>query len=194
MDLRGKDYLPVAARLQWFRDQYPNGIITTEHIEITDQRAVFRAMITRVGEGGEVLGSSSGYGSETPGDFRDYIEKSETKAIGRALGTLGYGTQFTYEFDEGERIVDTPQRPPAPPPSRNNGQPSGPASPGLAATDRQRGLIQALARDLKIDDEALDGRCIERFGVPLSDISRQDASAIIDSLKEAQTKREAVPA
>ena len=47
--------------------------------------------------------------SETMSDFRDYFEKAETKAIGRALAMLGYGTQFAPELDEAERVVDTPQ-------------------------------------------------------------------------------------
>jgi hypothetical protein len=34
--------------------------------------------------------------------------KAETKAVGRALAMLGYGTQFAPEMDEGERIVDSP--------------------------------------------------------------------------------------
>ena len=46
---------------------------------------------------------------ETARGFPDYVEKAETGAIGRALGVLGYGTQFAPEFDEGtERIVDSP--------------------------------------------------------------------------------------
>jgi hypothetical protein len=51
----------------------------------------------------------AGHGSESKRDFGDFIEKAETKAVGRALAMLGYGTQFTAaEFDEGERIVDSP--------------------------------------------------------------------------------------
>ena len=51
---------------------------------------------------------SSGYGSESVKDFGDYLEKAETKAVGRALAMLGYGTQFAPELDEGDRIVDSP--------------------------------------------------------------------------------------
>jgi hypothetical protein len=46
--------------------------------------------------------------------FGDYLEKAETGAYGRALGALGYGTQFAPEFDEvvdgveNPRIVDAP--------------------------------------------------------------------------------------
>jgi hypothetical protein len=103
----GSDYLGVQWRLVWFRDKYPHGRITAEHVTLTDQLAIFRAEVTAV-EDGEILGSATGYGSETKGDFKDFIEKAETKAIGRALAALGFGTQFAPDLAEGDRIVDTP--------------------------------------------------------------------------------------
>jgi hypothetical protein len=51
--------------------------------------AIFKATVS-VPSGGK----ATGYGSETAGDFPDFIEKAETKAIGRALNALGYGAQF----------------------------------------------------------------------------------------------------
>ena len=56
-------------------------------------------------------GSATGWGSESSGDFRDYLEKAETKAIGRALAALGFGTQFCPDFEFGAaagRVVDSP--------------------------------------------------------------------------------------
>jgi len=99
------DYLQVKWRLVWFRDERSHGKITTDmvHLDIEKQVAVFKATVED-SEGGV----SDGYGSESAKDFRDYIEKAETKAIGRALAGLGYGTQFAPELDEGERIVDSP--------------------------------------------------------------------------------------
>ena len=99
----GRDYIEVKLRLVWLRTDYPDASIETEHIELTNTRAVFKASVT-LSSGA----SASGYGSETPGDFGDYIEKAETKAIGRALGALGFGTQFTYDFDEGSHHDGTP--------------------------------------------------------------------------------------
>lgn len=103
MKLQGKDYLTVQWRLVWFRDMTKNGTIATELISRTDTEAVFKATVTD-----DNGASATAYGSETQKDFRDYTEKAETKAVGRALGYLGYGTQFAPEFDEGERIVDSP--------------------------------------------------------------------------------------
>ena len=103
MDLKGKQYLQVMWRLVWFREEHPLWNIDTKLEQLTDTHAVFSAKIS------DETGAqkASGYGSECDKDFRDYIEKAETKAIGRALAMLGYGTQFAPELDEGERIVDS---------------------------------------------------------------------------------------
>ncbi|MFL5624430.1 MAG: hypothetical protein ACJ788_02420, partial [Ktedonobacteraceae bacterium] len=124
-----QDYLPVAWRLVWFREQCPNGTIDTEEITVDLDRemtieayvwnqekrrsekvlktapgyARFRAVITD-GKGGRATAT----GSECAADFSEYIEKAETKAVGRALAMLGYGTQFAPELNEEHRIVDSP--------------------------------------------------------------------------------------
>ena len=104
MDLKGKKYLQVMWRLVWFREEKPLWSIDTKLEQLTDNHAVFSAKI--YDETGAQ--KSAGYGSESVKDFRDYIEKAETKAVGRALAMLGYGTQFSPEMDEGERLVDSP--------------------------------------------------------------------------------------
>ena len=124
IELKGKDYLQVMWRLVWFREDKPLWGINTEVVKLDDKQAVFKAYIND--ESGNL--KSAGTGSETISDFKDYIEKAETKAVGRALAMLGYGTQFAPELDEGERIVDSPvanqkpkkepqpaPKPPAPP-------------------------------------------------------------------------------
>ena len=105
MSLKGKDYLQVMWRLVWFREEHPDYGINAEALELTDDHAIFKVTITDQA-GNQV---SSGHGSESKRDFGDFIEKAETKAVGRALAMLGYGTQFAAdEFDEGDRIVDSP--------------------------------------------------------------------------------------
>lgn len=105
MKLKGKDYLQVMWRLVWFREEKPLWSIDTAIQEADADHAVFKAVICD--ENGAV--KSTGHGSESKRDFGDYLEKAETKAVGRALAMLGYGTQFTAaELDEGERIVDSP--------------------------------------------------------------------------------------
>lgn len=112
MDLKGKKYLQVMWRLVWFREEKPLWSIDTKLEQLTDNHAVFSAKI--YDENG--VQKSAGYGSEGVKDFRDFIEKAETKAVGRALAMLGYGTQFAPELDEEERIVDSPVPPKKTPP------------------------------------------------------------------------------
>jgi hypothetical protein len=124
-----QDYLPVQWRIAWFRSVCPQGTIDTEEVFVDLDREVeaeafvwnaekrrsekvikqakgyarFRAVVTD-GKGGRATAT----GSEAAVDFPDYIEKAETKSVGRALAALGYGTQFAPEFGEGHRIVDAP--------------------------------------------------------------------------------------
>ena len=105
MQLKGKDYLQVMWRLVWFREDHPDWNIEPMPLEFDAEHAVFKATI--YDENGKAR--VTGHGSESKRDFGDYLEKAETKAVGRALAMLGYGTQFTAtELDEGERIVDSP--------------------------------------------------------------------------------------
>lgn len=105
MPFKGKEYLQVMWRLVWFREEHPDWGIDTVMVEHDEEHAVFTAKITD--ETGRLV--CSGHGSESKRDFGDFTEKAETKAVGRALAMLGYGTQFAAdELDEGDRIVDSP--------------------------------------------------------------------------------------
>lgn len=113
INLKGKEYLPVAARIAWFREQCPavsGWAIRTEPVDGSraEKFATFRATI--VDPEGRVVATATK--TEDAVGFADYAEKAETGAIGRALALCGFGTLFAQELDEGqERIVDTPQPP-----------------------------------------------------------------------------------
>lgn len=105
MNLKGKDYLQVAHRLVWFREEHPDWSIETEYVALTDQSAFAKAVIKD--QSGRVIATS--HKEESLKDFpAGYREKAETGAIGRALALCGYGTQFEPELDEGSRVVDSP--------------------------------------------------------------------------------------
>jgi hypothetical protein len=110
--LSGKDYLEVKWRVYWLRTAHPGAIISTElhkHVFASPDgtipaEAIFRAHVI-IPDGGE----ATGWGSESEADFHDYIEKAETKALGRALAALGFGVQFAGDDFEGvERYNDAP--------------------------------------------------------------------------------------
>lgn len=134
--VQNKDYLEVKWRLVWFneatRENNRAGIYTVE-LEHDRQSGYARywaivwdgaddhwRTIKAYGHEIQVCGRIGvGIGSETRADFADFTEKAETKAKGRALADLGYGTQFAPELDEGERMADSPvQRKSVPAPER----------------------------------------------------------------------------
>jgi hypothetical protein len=100
------DYLEVKWRLVMFRERYPHGVITTEEIYVDLDRGYARYKATVAdGEGGQ----ATGYGTETAADFADYVERAETRALGRALAVLGFGTPFVgQDLTEGDHVADAP--------------------------------------------------------------------------------------
>jgi hypothetical protein len=98
------DYLPVAARIAWFRKDHPLWSIITEVEQLADKAVVMKATIK------DMLGAiiATARKKETEMGFPDYIEKAETGAIGRALAMCGYGTLQAPEFDEQDRLADAP--------------------------------------------------------------------------------------
>jgi hypothetical protein len=98
------DYLPVAARIAWFRRDHPLWSIITEVEHLANKAVVMKATIK------DVLGTviATARKKETEIGFPDYIEKAETGAIGRALAMCGYGTLQAPEFDEQDRLADAP--------------------------------------------------------------------------------------
>jgi hypothetical protein len=164
-----KDYLPVAWRLVWFREQCPQGVIETEIVHLDLDReteeetfawnsekrrsekvvksargiAIVRAVV-RDGKGGIATGTKM----EKAVSFSDWLEKAETGAIGRALAALGFGTQFAPDLDEAHRIVDAPiDRTPTP----ANG--TTPANGSLAAV-RANGNASANGNGAPRDENA----------------------------------------
>jgi hypothetical protein len=103
---RQDEYLEVRWRVCWFRERYPHGSITTEAMSIEWEPgiAIYKATVED-GEGGKATAT----GTETRKSFEDFVEKSETRSVGRALALLGFGTQFVgAELEEGGHICDAP--------------------------------------------------------------------------------------
>jgi hypothetical protein len=191
-----QDYLPVQWRLVWFRENFPHGTIDTQEMEIDLNReceaetwvwdpnarkkvktmrkalgyARFKAVVTD-GLGGRGTGTKS----ENAANFADYIEKAETGAIGRALASLGYGTQFAPELNEEHRIVDAPVE-------RSNGS-QGTTEPPI--TEQQITSIERLAGWLELPEAPItEGisyiaakKLIEQLGAELKEKRKQMAEA-----------------
>ena len=196
-----KDYLPVQWRIAWFRQECPQGTIDTEELEVDLDRemeeevevwnkqknqydkvvkrakgyARYKAIVTD-GKGGRATGTKS----EKAASFSDFIEKSETGAIGRALAALGYGTQFAPEFDEQHRIVDAPA-------DRGNPQPEEQRT-STASTAPSTAQQQTMESEMLITEQQLNSirKLHEYLGKTepegLASISNLEAKKLIQSL------------
>lgn len=176
------DYLEVKWRLVWFRSEHPDGVIETELISHDGTSAVFRARVQIPGGG-----VASGWGSESADDFRDYLEKAETKALGRALAALGYGTQFAPDFEFGaaeSKVVDSPIDISRTRMARASSVEVAPAP----ATPKQIKFLYAIAREAGISDEELNEQAHELYGTAVDALPRRDASALIERLQQRRAQ------
>jgi hypothetical protein len=115
MDLKGKNYLPVAARIVLFRSENPDWSISTQMMQRGEDGPWYvRAEVHRpvnhpsgaiqmllVSSAHKEIGKAKGQAGYWPG------ETAETGAIGRALGLAGWGT-MDGDFDEGDELADAP--------------------------------------------------------------------------------------
>ena len=169
------DYLEVKWRMVWFRENNKENtqtIVLDKLIDIHNRFAYFELQVRDSKGNTEV-----GVGSETGEDFHDYIEKAYTKAYGRALASLGYGTQFAPELEEGERIADAPV-------NRTSEQ-------NENITDAQRRAIYAIYSSLALTEEEMRNIIQNRYQKTDSKyLTKKEASDLIDylnNLKDSET-------
>ncbi len=189
--VKGNDYLEAKWRIVWFRDQYPAGSIDTDLVSHTGNTAIFKAKVVALDTDGVIHGSATGWGSCDVSGFDAYIEKAETKAISRALATLGFGTQFSLDLDDTDAIADSPvnrgttqERPPA-------NFTAGAATTNNMASPKQQGMINALGRELKISSPQMEEMTQRVAGTSFDGLTRKGASSVIEELQDLQ-KRPAV--
>ncbi len=190
----GADYLEVKWRLVWLRELHPNATIETELVSHDGNLAVFRARVSIPGGG-----SATGWGSEGVDDFRDYLEKAETKALGRALAALGFGTQFCPDFDFGAAhgaVVDSPidfasTRGRRLAEGRSAESDRRVASLNQPVTPRQLKFIQAIAREKGMSENEVNAEVERVYGrSSVTELDRRDASAFIDRLQARRAAAE----
>src|SRR5690606_35730196 len=98
VNLKGKDYLMVAHRIQWMNEVCPIFQIKTNYIKVETDESVVQAEVCIYEKGSDgipvVVRSATATKRENAKGFADHLEKAETGAIGRCLALLGFGTQF----------------------------------------------------------------------------------------------------
>jgi len=175
------DYLDVKWRIVWFRTEHPNGSIATRLMSDPGvSPAVVQATVTL--ENGV---TATGFGQCGEDDWSDWLEKAETRAIGRALALLGYGTQFCEDFDE--IISDSPVESPQ---TRSAGGQQAALPSTDPMTPNQQKYLFSLAREAGIPNDELDEIVHERFGHGVSELLKSEASTLIGSLQELRDERQ----
>jgi hypothetical protein len=114
-------------------------------------------------------GSATGYGTEVRASFEDFVERAETRSVGRCLALLGFGTPFVgEELSEGAHVADTPvteDRPSTPSPvpvgeHSSSGTTERPTEAHISA-------LTALAlKDCSEEKEVFETRLRRTMGVP----------------------------
>lgn len=95
VNIRGKEYMTVALRVQQFREKHPDWSIETEIVHRDADEVVMLASI--VNEHGRII--ATGHAEEkrkaSQINSTSALENAETSAIGRALAAAGFGgTEF----------------------------------------------------------------------------------------------------
>lgn len=183
----GAAYLEVKWRLVWLRESHPDAVVETEMVESSRDHAIFKAFV-RLPDGA----SATGWGSEYREQFHNFIEAAETKALGRALAALGFGTQFAGDLGTdrgGYGLSDAPVQLRA---IKEDGEQPAPRPQAaeLEPTERQRKLIDVLRSQLAISAEQLDELAVEHGGAPMSSIGRKGVSSLITELQRIKQEKQ----
>ncbi len=91
INIHGKQYVEVKERIKYFRENFKDWSLTSEVIDLTEDRCVIKATISN--EKSRVIASGIAYESKGSSYINktSFIENCETSAWGRALANIGIG-------------------------------------------------------------------------------------------------------
>ena len=114
INIHGKQYVEVKERIKYFRENFKDWSLTSEVIDLTEDRCVIKATISN--EKGRVIASGIAYESKGSSYINktSFIENCETSAWGRALANIGIGLDVAIaSADEvlNAKAQDKPKKP-----------------------------------------------------------------------------------
>ena len=114
ISIHGKQYVEVKERIKYFREHFKDWSLTSEVIDLTEDRCVIKATISN--EKGRVIASGIAYESKGSSYINktSFIENCETSAWGRALANIGIGLDVAIaSADEvlNAKAQDKPKKP-----------------------------------------------------------------------------------
>ena len=90
VDIKGKPYVEVKTRVQWFRKNIENGCIETEIVHFDKESIMCK---TKVHVNGALVATGMAHEDKNASAVNktSFVECCETSSVGRALGMLGIG-------------------------------------------------------------------------------------------------------
>ena len=90
VDIKGKPYVEVKTRVQWFRKNIENGSIETEILHFDKETIMCK---TKVHVNGALVATGMAHEEKNASNVNktSFVECCETSSVGRALGMLGIG-------------------------------------------------------------------------------------------------------
>ena len=90
VDIKGKPYVEVKTRVQWFRKNIENGSIETEILHFDKETIMCK---TKVHVNGALVATGMAHEEKNASTVNktSFVECCETSSVGRALGMLGIG-------------------------------------------------------------------------------------------------------
>jgi len=170
-------YVEVKDRIEAFYAKYPEGSIQSEIVMLTDEKVVVKAFAfrfledTRPGIGHSQLGipGKTNYTKDSE------LENAETSAWGRAIAALGFEVKRSIASSEEVR-----NKQPEAQPAQQAAPAQAAANPNAKlATQAQKNLIRAKAREAGITDEELKAL---RLSVTGKQSSAQFTSGDVDAM------------
>lgn len=190
VNIKGKDYVMVNERIKAFKELYPDYAIVTEIEHLGDGMCVIKAMVMDAEGNPKATGHAYEKEGSSPINKTSYIENCETSAVGRALGFMGIGIDTSICSAEELAIAISQQETPEQIAERKlNGEavelPTGEdfAKAMKSASSQQITMIKGIAERI---GQPMDNICKKYKVKELGDLSPEQATEIIDKLKEAK--------
>ena len=190
VNIKGKDYVMVNERIKAFKELYPDYAIVTEIEHLGDGMCVIKAMVMDAEGNPKASGHAYEKEGSSPINKTSYIENCETSAVGRALGFMGIGIDTSICSAEELAIAISQQETPEQIAERKlNGEavelPTGEdfAKAMKSASAQQITMIKTICERI---GQPMDNICKKYKVKELGDLSPEQATEIIEKLKEAK--------
>ena len=190
VNIKGKDYVMVNERIKELKRLYPDYSIVTEIEHLEDKMCVIKATILDAEGNPKATGHAYEREGSTPINRTSFIENAETSAVGRAIGFLNIGIDTSICSAEELAIAISQQETPEQIAERKlNGEavelPTGEdfAKAMKSASAQQITMIKTICERI---GQPMDNICKKYKVKELGDLSPEQATEIIEKLKEAK--------